>query len=554
MKLDPGEQIDRYVVERLLGQGAMALVYQVRHATLDTVHALKVLTQTAPSIVERLVQEGKVQASLRHPNVVAVTDVFQVHGMPGLLMEYIDGPSLKEWLASCRPSLEESLRLFQGVVLGVGRAHELDIIHRDLKPGNVMLKDHKGVLEPKVADFGLAKALANFEGGMQQTRTGVAMGTPAYMAPEQIRDAKNVDTRADLFSLGAILYELVTGHLAFPGEDLFEVFSRVVAGRYTPVEAYEPDTPAVVLRAIHGCLQPDREQRISTCEGILAVLGGAQLENHVAARLAPKAAPSPRPAAAIPAAGGGMAGQAVPAGGGTWAPEADPAPLLSQPTMDPSPLSRGSLPTTPSRSQETFDPGMFEPSDVEEDPAAAQVTAVPTASSPPVEETVAPSEERPRPGPPRKPSKGPLIGGALGLAALVGIGLMFMGGAEETDTTLETPPSEPAVVAEPAPAQVVVPAVEEELAPEPEEPPVEATPKPAAVSRPAPTPPKAVAEPPPVEEPKPVPEVEPTPEPEPVATPKPAAEPESAASAEPLAVEVREPEPAAYPYPEHEPP
>ncbi len=405
--------------------------------------------------------------------MVAVTDVLEVNGMPGLLMEYIDGPSLKEWLHRMRPALPEALRVFRGIVKGVGRAHDLEIIHRDLKPGNVMLQDVDGVLEPKVADFGLAKALDNLSGsqGMQQTRTGVAMGTPAYMAPEQIRDAKNVDRRADLFSLGAILYELVTGQLAFPGDDLFEVFSKVVAGRYVPPETLVAELPAPVLRAIHGCLRSNRDERLDSCAEILSVLDGEVIERHVSVQpMAP--AQSQRPAAPAWAEAGGV--QQVPASSGTWNPEADPAPLMSQPTLEPAGL--GSLPAAPAKSQETFDPGSLGAEDLPAEPPAPPPVAAPTGS------------------------KVPLVLGALVLAGL-GAGAATLLGGDDPG------PAPPAAEADltPAPAEPLVP----EPVPEPEpvaEPAPVPTPepvtKPAARAQAAPKPPApAESEPEPTSEP-----------------------------------------------------
>jgi serine/threonine-protein kinase len=269
MPLSPGQEVDRYDVEAVLGQGGMAVVYRVRHRTLHTLHALKVLTMVSPGVRKRLLQEGRVQAQLRHPNVVAVTDVLDVQGAPALLMEYVNGPALDQFLASQRPSLEQAEFLFRGVVEGVAQAHALGIVHRDLKPANVLLAG----MVPKVTDFGLAKAIRG-EPGSGHTRTGATMGTPAYMAPEQIRNAKDVDARADVFALGALLYELVTGTLAFPQDDLLELFNAAAEGRYRPPRELVPDLPEHLERALTGALEPDRERRLPSCHALLAVLDG----------------------------------------------------------------------------------------------------------------------------------------------------------------------------------------------------------------------------------------------------------------------------------------
>ena len=275
MELQRGCIVDRYTVQRELGRGGMAVVYLVQHNTLDTLHALKVLTVGSHKIRDRLIQEGKVQAQLRHPNVVAVTDVLDVQGSPGLLMEFVEGPALDAWLLGKRVEFDEAERLFLGILDGVQRAHKLGIVHRDLKPANVMLSEGVDGWEPKVADFGLAKALLE-EGDLQRTRTGMPMGTPSYMSPEQIRDAKGVDERTDIFALGCILYELTCGQRAFFGRDMLEIFNAVASGKHTASRTLVPDMPPRIELAINGCLVVDRERRIPDCATLRDVLLGAR--------------------------------------------------------------------------------------------------------------------------------------------------------------------------------------------------------------------------------------------------------------------------------------
>ena len=269
MSLKPGQVVDRYTVERLLGQGGMAEVYLVRHNTLNSPHALKVLSHAGPAVHGRLIQEGRVQANLRHPNIVAVTDVLEVAGAPALVMEFIDGSSLEEWLQAHEPTLEQALYIFHAILNGVERAHEEGVAHRDLKPANVMITA-SGI--PKVTDFGLAKALLNEEAG--HTRTGTAMGTPAYMAPEQIRNAKDTDHRADLFALGCILYELVCHRQAFTAPDLLSLFNKVAAGDTLDPELIRPDLPPELLSAIRGAMVVDRRDRIPNIHAMREVLHG----------------------------------------------------------------------------------------------------------------------------------------------------------------------------------------------------------------------------------------------------------------------------------------
>ncbi len=271
--LRPGEVVDRYTVELLLGQGGMAAVYGVRHKTLGSTHALKVLKVHDPRIRERLVAEGQAQAALRHPNIVSVTDVLDVHGQPGLLMERIDGPSLEQWLVDNGPSLEDALKLFRGILAGVARAHRAGFVHRDLKPGNVLLDTADDLVIPKVADFGLAKVLDD-PLSHSQTRSGFAMGTPQFMAPEQIRSAKDVDRRADIFALGCILYRLVCGRVPFEAPDLLDLYNLIASGVYAAPESIVPDLPERVRATIRACLQVNRDARPSDCDEVRRMLYG----------------------------------------------------------------------------------------------------------------------------------------------------------------------------------------------------------------------------------------------------------------------------------------
>ena len=268
--LSPGEIVERYEVVRRVGIGGMAEVYRVHHTALHTVHALKVLTLSGPGLHERMAAEGRVQASLRHPNVIHVSDVLFVRGMPALVMEFVDGPDLKAWIAERRPAIGAAEDVFRGIVAGVAAAHAAGVIHRDLKPANVLLATVGGVLVPKVGDFGIVKVVTDADRG--HTRAGMPMGTPQYMAPEQMRDAAGVDRRADVFSLGCVLYELLTGEQAYPGTDLIDIFERIDQGRRAPL----PDTVPVRLRVVvDRCLARDPSDRPPDCATLLAWLDGA---------------------------------------------------------------------------------------------------------------------------------------------------------------------------------------------------------------------------------------------------------------------------------------
>ena len=283
MKLDPGTRVDRYEVEGPLGSGGMAVVYRVRHVELDTVHALKVINTDDDELRERLLREGRAQGRVRHPAVLAVTDLVDVDGFPGLVLEFVaGGRSLADLLRRGPPSLDEARRLGRALIEGVAAAHRQGLVHRDLKPSNVLIQTVDGVHLPKVADFGLAKVIADESAAL--TDSGMSLGTPAYMAPEQARDSRSVDHRADLWSLGAILYELVAGHRAFAGGSLPEIIASVVQGRFEPL----PDTVPPELRgAIEAALVTEPEVRIQSADELLARWTGGEAGSTVQGAPAP---------------------------------------------------------------------------------------------------------------------------------------------------------------------------------------------------------------------------------------------------------------------------
>jgi serine/threonine protein kinase len=262
------------VVDKPIGAGGTAMVYRVIHSKLNTAFALKVLTITSDSIRKRILLEGQVQASLRHVNIVAVTDVLDVGGSPGLVMEYIEGPSLERALKKYQLSMRDAETLFLGVVAGVKHAHLHGLVHRDLKPANVLLANSPNGYIPKVTDFGLAKVLQGDGMATGQTRSGIAMGTPSYMAPEQIQDASNVDQRADIFSLGCMLYELLTRRRVFPGEQALPIYNAICSGKYVSPITLLPNLPKRLEMAIGGCLAVDRDDRIPDCETLVSVFKG----------------------------------------------------------------------------------------------------------------------------------------------------------------------------------------------------------------------------------------------------------------------------------------
>ena len=270
MDVAPGTQIERYTVVQPLGTGGMATVWLARHTRLGSLHALKVLEIPSREVRERLVREGQVQGQVRHPNILAVTDVLEYRECPCLLMEVVTGPALDTYIQQRSPNLDQIDVLARGILAGVAAAHHAGLVHRDLKPANVLLQpDHRSVV-PKVADFGLAKVLSSPISG-HRTRSGMAMGTPAYMAPEQIRDASRVDTRADVFSLGALLFELCSGTRPFDGPDTFAIFQAVTSGNRESIHTAAPWLPERMRTSIEAALALEPDDRPEDAHELLAM-------------------------------------------------------------------------------------------------------------------------------------------------------------------------------------------------------------------------------------------------------------------------------------------
>lgn len=255
MSIREGDHVGTYEVIRRLAAGGTAEVWEVRHASLDSRHALKVLLPhlvVREDIRQRFLREGKLQSTLDHPNIVRVTDLIAEPGVAGLVMDLLDGEALDEVLERVGVVAPDDARRWLVEILdAMGHAHSHGVIHRDLKPANLFLTQSGAI---KVLDFGIAKIT-----DQRQTGTQATLGTAAFMSPEQVASPASVDHRTDIFSLGAVLYELVTGTNAFEGDTVFDTMQRVVAGNFRPPSAIVEGLPtwvdAVVARAM--AVQPD---------------------------------------------------------------------------------------------------------------------------------------------------------------------------------------------------------------------------------------------------------------------------------------------------------
>ena len=279
--LEAGTAFDhRYQIQRVLGRGAMATVYLARHTGLLSYHAIKVLEPRfaeVPDLRARFLAEGRIQANFRHPHIVAVTDIV-ADPVPGLVLEFVDGPDLHTYAKRNGPfTLEQLQALMLPILDAVGAAHQVGVVHRDLKPENVLIPTGpEGGPHPKVADFGIAKILdagAGF-GGRAPTRDGTRLGTLLYMSPEQVR-AQPVDHRSDIFSLGAVLYELATARVAFDAPSEFDTMERILVGAFEPPERVVGGLAPGLAACIRVALAVDAAERFQTCDAFADALRGA---------------------------------------------------------------------------------------------------------------------------------------------------------------------------------------------------------------------------------------------------------------------------------------
>jgi predicted Ser/Thr protein kinase/tetratricopeptide (TPR) repeat protein len=209
--LKSGSTFGRHEIVELVGRGGMGVVYRARQTGLDRVVALKVISPRLAAdrgFVDRFEREAKTLARLSHPNIVAVYDCGVEGGTPYLVMEYVEGVSLRRLLAERRLPPDEALRIVPQLCDALEYAHAQGVVHRDIKPENILI-DTKG--QVRIADFGLAMVAGI--GASRLTQSGAVMGTPHYMAPEQVENPKNVDHRADIYSMGVVFYEMLTGEL-----------------------------------------------------------------------------------------------------------------------------------------------------------------------------------------------------------------------------------------------------------------------------------------------------------------------------------------------------
>ena len=269
------QTIGRYEILSELGHGAMGSVYRAHDPTMDRTVAIKTILAAALTgplageYRERFIREARAAGRLSHPGIVTVYDVNEQEGTPYLVMEFVAGRSLAAAMdAGERFSIDRIYELGQQVAEALGYAHRNGVVHRDVKPANILLAaPGPGEVErAKLADLGVAKLTAT-----QITTTGQLLGTPAFMPPEQFTGVP-IDGRADLFSLGVILYWLATGDKPFAGDTITAVSYKIVHSEPAPPRRINPAVPVAMERIIMKCLEKDPATRYATGEALAADL------------------------------------------------------------------------------------------------------------------------------------------------------------------------------------------------------------------------------------------------------------------------------------------
>ena len=296
MSLSAGTKLGRYEIRSKIGEGGMGEVYLARDIQLDRIVALKFLPVEVASNSERMrrfVQEAKAAATLNHPNIAHVYEIGEWEGTKFIAMEHVEGETLRQRLKRSGVRLGEALDVTVQIASALTAAHRAGVIHRDLKPENVMLTPEGYV---KVLDFGLAKLTerptANSDAStLINTDPGMIIGTAQYMSPEQARGL-DMDARTDIWSLGVLLYEMITGHIPFEGATKSDMIASILDREPRPLTSHSPDLPAELWRIVRKALRKDREERYQTIKDLGLDVKNLRREMELEAELEYSAQPA----------------------------------------------------------------------------------------------------------------------------------------------------------------------------------------------------------------------------------------------------------------------
>ena len=432
-RAEPSEIAGRYQVVQKLGAGAFGTVYKAKDKILGRMVAIKTIRleglaaagTSLDQLVDRFKREAQVSAQLKHPNIVTIYDVGEAEGTSYLAMEFIDGIGLDRAIAGAgRLGTERAAGLGAQVADALDFAHRHNVVHRDIKPANIMIEGGDRV---KVTDFGIAKVMDSAD---HLTQTGSLLGTPSYMSPEQARGGE-LDGRSDLFAVGCILYEMLTGKKAFRGDSITGLIFKIITEEPPPLRAEDPDIPEEMVRIISKSLAKQADQRYQT---------GRELADDLLALSRPGSSPTLRQTEVATAPG-------------SWPPRS-----ASAPTISTAPTVAGTAPTriTPAPAAgKGIAPAPL--------PAAPRSTPRPAAGAPVAPAAPAPAKSR------TGVILGALAAGVLVVVGLAGIAGWYVFGRKPSTTadagrpTTAAPP--PAATLPPATLAPAPPATVPEAAP-----------------------------------------------------------------------------------------
>jgi serine/threonine protein kinase/Tol biopolymer transport system component len=292
--LSPGAKLGRYEIRSQIGAGGMGEVYLAQDITLDRHVALKVLPEDVASNqhrMQRFVQEAKAASALNHPNIITIHEIGTEPGAHFMATEFIDGENLRHHLRRTPLTLSEAIDIAMQVASALSSAHAAGIVHRDIKPENIMLR-RDGIV--KILDFGLAKLTERWRAdevdhdantqAMVHTEPGLVVGTTSYMSPEQAR-ALEIDTRTDIWSLGVVLYEMITRRAPFKSETASDTSAAILKTEPAAMSQFVPDVPAELERIVRKTLQKDREERYQVVKDLLLDLKSLRRDLDVSAAI-----------------------------------------------------------------------------------------------------------------------------------------------------------------------------------------------------------------------------------------------------------------------------
>src|SRR5438445_1327749 len=304
MTLGTGTRLGRYEIRSQIGAGGMGEVYLAQDTKLDRKVALKILPADVVANKDRMrrfVQEAKSAAALNHPNIAHVYEIDEVDGQHFIAMEFVDGQTLRLRLKGTGLRLGEALDVTTQIASALAAAHRAGIIHLELKSENVMLTPEGYV---KVLDFGLAKltehpAANSAVSTLIDTEPGMIIGTAQYMSPEQARGLE-MDARTDIWSLGVVLYEMITGHIPFEGATKSDMIASILDREPRPLTSHSPDLPSELWRLVKKAMRKDREERYQTIKDLGLDVKNLRREMELEAELEYSAQPASISGAAAP--------------------------------------------------------------------------------------------------------------------------------------------------------------------------------------------------------------------------------------------------------------